>query len=87
MVFVGGPRQVGKTTPAKQILKKNSYLNWDNLEHWCSIVKNQLPTYSKELIFDEIHKFTKWRNFIKGFYDTYGHKIKIIVTGSAKLNH
>ena len=88
MVFVGGPRQVGKTTLAKQIIKKaSSYLNWDNVEHRHSIIKNQLPTHSKELIFDEIHKFTKWRNFIKGFYDTYGDKIKILVTGSAKLNH
>ena len=88
MVFVGGPRQVGKTTLAKQIIKKaSSYLNWDNVEHRSSIIKNQLPTHSKELIFDEIHKFTKWRNFIKGFYDTYGDKIKILVTGSAKLDH
>ena len=88
MVFVGGPRQVGKTTLARQIFKsKSSYFNWDNVEHRYSIIKNQLPTSESELIFDEIHKFAKWRSFVKGFYDTYGDKIKIIVTGSAKLDH
>ena len=88
MVFIGGPRQVGKTTLAKQVLKKKTaYLNWDNVEHRYSIIKNQLPLYTKELIFDEIHKFVKWRSFIKGFYDTYGDKIKVIITGSARLDH
>ena len=88
MVFIGGPRQVGKTTLARQIIKrKSSYLNWDNVEHRQSIITNQIKTHLPELIFDEIHKFTKWRNFIKGFYDTYGESIQIIVTGSAKLDH
>ncbi len=88
MAFVGGPRQVGKTTLAKQIIKKkSSYLNWDNVEHRHSIIRNQLPTHMNELIFDEIHKFANWRSFIKGFYDTYGDQMKIIVTGSARLDH
>ena len=88
MAFIGGPRQVGKTTLARQIIKKKlSYLNWDNVEHRYSIIKNQLPTHLKELIFDEIHKFANWRSFIKGFYDTHGDRTKIIVTGSARLDH
>ena len=88
MVFIGGPRQVGKTTLAQQIIKNElSYLNWDFLEHRKSIIKQEIPLHSGELIFDEIHKFPKWRNFIKGFYDIYGDKIKIIVTGSARLDH
>jgi uncharacterized protein len=38
MVFIGGPRQVGKTTLALSFLPSGSerepaYLNWDNLEH------------------------------------------------------
>ena len=79
---------MGKTTLARQIIKgKTSYLNWDNVEHRHAIIKNQIATHLPELIFDEIHKFVKWRNFIKGFYDTYGKNIKIIVTGSAKLDH
>ena len=88
MAFIGGPRQVGKTTLARQIIKKNqSYLNWDNLEHRQLILKNQMPTHLSELIFDEIHKFSYWRNFIKGMYDTYKDSMRIIVTGSARLDH
>ena len=88
MVFIGGPRQVGKTTLAKQILKtKTSYFNWDNVLHRQSLLKNELPVASGQLIFDEIHKFKNWRSFIKGFYDTYGETTKILVTGSARLNH
>ena len=88
MAFIGGPRQVGKTTLARQIIKnKSSYLNWDNVEHRYSIIRNQLPTHLNELIFDEIHKSKNWRSFIKGFYDIYGDKIKVIVTGSARLDH
>lgn len=88
MVFIGGPRQVGKTTLARQIIKKSSsYLNWDHLEHRQWILKNQIPTHLDKLIFDEIHKFPNWRNFIKGLYDTYQDRIKIIVTGSARLDH
>ena len=88
MAFIGGPRQVGKTTLARQLIRnKSSYFNWDNVEHRYSIIKNQIPSSKKELIFDELHKFVNWRNFIKGFYDTYGDKMKIIVTGSARLDH
>ena len=88
MVFIGGPRQVGKTTLARQIIpQKSSYLNWDNVEHREAIMKNRLPLHLKKLIFDEIHKFSGWRSFIKGFYDTYGDETKVIVTGSARLDH
>ena len=88
MVFIGGARQVGKTTMTRNIIKgENSYLNWDNLKHRELIVRNQLGDRSPQLIFDEIHKFAKWRNYIKGFYDTYGDRVKILVTGSARLDH
>ena len=64
MAFIGGPRQVGKTTLARQIIKKSSsYLNWDNLEHRQLILKNQIPTHLPELIFDEVHKFSHWQKF------------------------
>ena len=79
---------MGKTTLARRIIKNpGSYLNWDNLNHRDLIVRNQLSAKKKALIFDEIHKFAKWRNFIKGFYDTHGKNIKILVTGSARLDH
>ena len=61
MAFIGGPRQVGKTTLARELIgKKSSYLNWDNVEHRHAIISHQLPTHLDELIFDEIHKFADW---------------------------
>lgn len=38
------------------------------------------------LIYDEIHKFKKWKNLIKGIYDKHKNEYKILVTGSARLN-
>ena len=88
MVFIGGPRQVGKTTLARSIIKnKHCYFNWDNVEHRHLLMKNQIPLDLGALIFDELHKMVNWRSWIKGFYDTYGDYTKIIVTGSARLDH
>jgi predicted AAA+ superfamily ATPase len=87
MVFLGGPRQVGKTTISQHILAKNmqGYLNWDNVEHRERILKQELPP-SKLWVFDEIHKYRGWRNYLKGLYDVFGKKHKILVTGSARLD-
>ncbi len=86
MVFLGGPRQVGKTTLAKTFLKTDrGYLNWDNAQSRENILKNILPK-SSLWIFDEIHKYKGWRNTIKGLFDQYGRSQKIMVTGSAKLD-
>ena len=41
----------------------------------------------ERLVLDEIHKFPKWRSFVKGLYDIHSEEIKIIVTGSARLDH
>ena len=57
MVFVAGPRQVGKTTLAKQILPDQAgYLNWDVPEHRESILRRELPV-APVLVFDELHKY------------------------------
>jgi predicted AAA+ superfamily ATPase len=37
-------------------------------------------------VFDELHKYSKWKGFIKGFFDIYGDKTDCIITGSARLN-
>jgi len=43
MVFISGPRQVGKTTLAKSIIPDDtSYLNWDIPSHRESILKREL---------------------------------------------
>ena len=88
MVFVGGPRQVGKTTLARTLLGKETrgYLNWDVAEHRQRILERELPPV-EFLVFDEIHKYRKWRNYLKGLYDASpGEKRRILVTGSARLD-
>ena len=92
MVFVGGPRQVGKTTLALAFLKKVShkypaYLNWDIPQHRKNILKNQFPLNYKTLVLDEIHKFKKWRALMKGLYDEHHFSHSFMVTGSAQLDH
>lgn len=90
MVFIGGARQVGKTTLAKDFISKNfsnsAYYNWDYTPDRKRITSHELPGESGLLIFDEIHKFKKWKNLIKGIYDTHKNKFSILVTGSARLN-
>lgn len=90
MVFIGGPRQVGKTTLAKLVGKESysnfSYLNWDNPEDRRKILAMQFETESSLLIFDEIHKYRKWKNYIKGQFDKYKERFHILVTGSARLD-
>ena len=88
MVFVGGPRQVGKTVLAKKILKKigGSYLNWDVDEDRSAILEKTFPRKNM-IIFDEIHKFRRWRNWLKGLYDSSREQyLQILVTGSARLD-
>jgi len=91
MVFLGGPRQVGKTTLAKSLLKKpqlsKAYLNWDFAEHRKQLLDELLPANQSLLILDEVHKFQHWRRMVKGFYDTHGSEVQLLVTGSARLDH
>ncbi len=87
MVFIGGPRQVGKTTMAKGMLENdNGYLNWDVPEQREKILKKELPATSF-WVFDEIHKYRLWRNFLKGIYDIKPAHQKILITGSARLDY
>src|SRR3990167_6085078 len=87
MVFIGGPRQVGKTTLAQGLLKdKKGYMNWDVARDRQKILKNELP-HASFLVLDEIHKYRGWRNYLKGLYDDVGKEVKILVTGSARLDY
>lgn len=100
MVFICGPRQVGKTTLAQSLAgakNKCLYVNWDNLDDRQRILEGPskllegdlLSRVSKRkplLILDEIHKYEEWSSFVKGIYDRYKDELKIIVTGSARLN-
>lgn len=86
MVFLGGPRQVGKTTLARSLLAaKENYLNWDDDSGRSRILDKEIPT-SGLVVFDELHKFRQWRRYLKGVYDTKDPSLKILVTGSARLD-
>lgn len=92
MVFVGGPRQVGKTTLALDILgtmsrRHPAYLNWDDVHARKRLLNAEVPGGQSLLVFDEIHKLPRWRNLVKGLHDTQGDVTSILVTASARLDH
>ena len=90
MVFVGGPRQVGKTTLSRDFVaahfKSNAYFNWDNRADRKAIIAASWPGDAELLIFDEIHKYRQWKGLIKGEYDKFKNTFKFLVTGSARLD-
>ena len=86
MVFLAGPRQVGKTTLARSVPGAVAgYLNWDVAEHRDRILRRELPA-ADLWVFDEIHKYRRWRNYLKGLYDNRRAKQRILVTGSGRLD-
>ena len=93
MVFVGGPRQVGKTIFALSLLPHGSdesspaYLNWDYLADREAILAARLPPNQRLVIFDELHKYSGWRGLIKGLYDKHRSSLSFLVTGSARLDY
>jgi predicted AAA+ superfamily ATPase len=91
MVFMGGPRQVGKTTLAQSYLKNYfdghpAYLNWDNDQDRMTIQKQSWDKAEKLIVLDEIHKRKNWQSFLKGVYDKWKNTQKFLVTGSARLD-
>ncbi len=97
MAFVSGPRQVGKTTTSQAGDEACLYANWDNQADRLAITKgpdniirhfglDKLKNVRAKVVFDEIHKYSKWKTFLKGYFDGYGENLKTIVTGSARLN-
>ncbi len=93
MVFIGGPRQSGKTTLAKHLCRKRGYevkeryLNWDASEDREKILLERFPSGGGMLVLDEIHKYSRWRQVVKGLFDKRGDELRILVTGSARLDH
>jgi len=100
MLFLAGPRQVGKSTIAthsRHYTDNFLYLNWDNTKHRKIILGDEseitnrlelasLKTSKPILVFDEINKYPDWKNYLKGFFDVYKDQMSIIVCGSAKLD-
>lgn len=99
MAFVSGPRQCGKTTLAERLLAREgcpeNYFNWDDDSFqrlWLKspgevlpqvrVPENSLPL----IVLDELHKYRNWKNSIKGFYDLHKKQVRLLVTGSARLD-
>ena len=92
MVFLAGPRQCGKTTFAQALLAEQSpsqaqrYFNWDDDLDRKRLLDQKFPPEKSMLVFDEVHKFKRWKNWVKGIFDKNKHLYSILVTGSARLD-
>lgn len=95
MALVSGPRQVGKTTTCRSLA--TAYLDWDNLDHRRVVLAGPAATAARigltrlsarpvVVAFDELHKFPRWKTYLKGFFDTYSDGVKILVTGSSRMD-
>ena len=93
LAFVSGPRQVGKTTTCRE--HADFYVNWDSeddrerlLAGSAALVEtlglNRLSAGIPGVLFDELHKYPRWKQFLKGFFDVYGDRVRVIVTGSSR---
>jgi len=93
MVFLGGPRQTGKTTLAKQLCENKGfnlterYLNWDYTPDRELLLRENFPSGKGILVLDEFHKHSNWRQILKGLFDKRGHELNILMTGSARLDY
>lgn len=89
MVFLAGPRQAGKTWLAQDIeqhFDNPTYLNFDIPNDRQVIQEQGWMPETDLLILDELHKMPKWKNYLKGLYDDKAPQLKILVTGSARLD-
>lgn len=86
-----GPRQVGKTTLVKAVLKhRGVYESADSpvpLTH--EVIGNwwqrALKTPDKILVIDEVQKIREWSEAIKQFWDAKPRALKVVLTGSSAL--
>jgi predicted AAA+ superfamily ATPase len=84
--LLSGPRQVGKTTLSQLITSDYQYLNFDRAEHRQLILEAAWDRKRKLIIFDELHKMSRWKQWLKGIYDTEKSGPSLFVTGSARLD-
>ena len=74
----------------RHILEKHypggRYFNWDYDEDRRSLLKERWTGDTPLLIFDELHKYPRWKSWIKGLYDTRTDRRSFLVTGSARLD-
>lgn len=87
MIWITGPRQVGKTFLVRQKVK--TYFNWDTIEVRKAFARD--PYFFRGhphqwVIFDEIHKRKDWKKLLKGYYDSPSRQENFIVTGSGRFD-
>lgn len=90
MVFISGARQVGKTTLALAVVgaentRHPAYLSWDDVRARPRIRRGEMPAGEPRIILDEVHKYARWRNLVKGLHDTREPGQTFVITGSARL--
>ncbi len=88
LVVLTGPRQVGKTTLARQLMQSfepAQYLNWDVAGDRAVLQRQSWPPTGKLLVLDEIHKMPGWKNWLKGVADGQPPGQALLVTGSARM--
>jgi predicted AAA+ superfamily ATPase len=89
MVLLTGPRQVGKTTLANEMTlayKRPQYLNWDLPDDRRMLLDQSWSLRTDLLIFDEIHKMSEWKAYLKGVYDGRSEGQAVLITGSARMD-
>jgi uncharacterized protein len=88
MVFVTGPRQVGKTTLSQMLLQslRGQYLNYDVAADRAVISRGTWSPQAPLLVLDEIHKMPGWKAWLKGVVDGKPAHQQLLVTGSARLD-
>ncbi|NOT17927.1 MAG: ATP-binding protein [Sulfuriferula sp.] len=89
MVVLTGPRQVGKTTLAKELMagySRPQYLNWDVADHRRILLAQSWSPRADMLVLDEVHKMSDWKSYLKGVFDGREAGQAILVTGSARMD-
>ena len=95
MALISGPRQVGKTTVCRAL--SDAYFNWDNVDDRRRLLRgpaalaealqlDRLRARPPVAVLDELHKYSKWKTLLKGFFDTHGDRVRLLVTGSSRLD-
>ena len=88
MVFLTGPRQVGKTTLSRALIAQRGgqYLNYDVAADRAIIVNQRWSPQAPLLVLDEVHKMPGWKSWLKGVYDGKPAGQQVLVTGSARMD-
>jgi uncharacterized protein len=98
MIFMAGPRRVGKTTLGEMIgesYSNHAYLNWEIPTDRMCLIRN--PAFFEEterkdestplVMFDEINRYRGWRKYLKSAYDRTEGDYQFLVTGSSRLDY